>query len=332
MKMIPMWIFVLLTITWARNVLGLSNVEGKLSSSWYLSDFCNKLENDSSIELSSVGKNSGGILAFSHQQPYYTAGKNCTIHLIAPSSYTILLSFSQVDTRNCSLDKITVSGSQKPLCGQSQCPKENCSEYTGSRIELNFSSGPLGTVPPKMVGFNSIVTAFVKTNGTNKCPDVQHFKCRNLRCIWRGFYCNGHNNCGDGSDEPSHCPAKDVWGILVIIFGAVCFCIFLPVFCFLVIWGGRLHINTTTSKYQPIVNSDGSINNQDGDELPFLTESDILFASSIRDHYGTMRPHSNTFTYGTSSATVLIHTPTKNTADEDKLSKSLGKGDSLMKC
>ena len=31
------------------------------------------------------------------------------------------------------------------------------------------------------------------------------FMCSNYRCIWKSFYCDGDDDCGDGSDEPRSC-------------------------------------------------------------------------------------------------------------------------------
>ncbi|BES97500.1 CUB [Nesidiocoris tenuis] len=36
------------------------------------------------------------------------------------------------------------------------------------------------------------------------CP-MSHLQCKNGRCVTLNKYCDGINNCGDGTDEPKHC-------------------------------------------------------------------------------------------------------------------------------
>ncbi|XP_073982377.1 uncharacterized protein isoform X2 [Rhodnius prolixus] len=46
--------------------------------------------------------------------------------------------------------------------------------------------------------------ASVTTPAPKVCP-ISHLRCNNGRCVPHNKYCDGINNCGDGSDEPKKC-------------------------------------------------------------------------------------------------------------------------------
>lgn len=46
---------------------------------------------------------------------------------------------------------------------------------------------------------------------------ISHFACHNNKCISPDHYCDGIDDCGDGSDEPKFCTGKRVRGIPTFI-------------------------------------------------------------------------------------------------------------------
>lgn len=46
-----------------------------------------------------------------------------------------------------------------------------------------------------------------------KCRDDE-FKCDNGACINSEFYCDGHPDCIDNSDEPRSCPGREITDFL----------------------------------------------------------------------------------------------------------------------
>ncbi|GBL93789.1 hypothetical protein AVEN_166818-1 [Araneus ventricosus] len=86
------------------------------------------------------------------------------------------------------------------LCGYSDDVSEYQSYFSeGKALELHFHTvNNSGIENHSEITF--IVTSFLKL--PFHC-DMKMFQCGNSRCIWKGLKCDGHNNCGDQTDESS---------------------------------------------------------------------------------------------------------------------------------
>ncbi|XP_013778634.1 abnormal cell migration protein 13-like isoform X2 [Limulus polyphemus] len=260
------WIFL-------ANYLSLS-LAGAKQENYFLTDYCQLNSQDPAVlVLSKNGQYSAGTLKLAQVltgQPFYKAGMNCSLILCAPVGYQLLLTFSFVNIRSCEFDELLVITGQSnqtnysdPICGQHKCHDEDCPELDFvstlklPNITVKFQSSTEGNITFNYTGFEATFTVFDSVdNVTHSCEGSERFRCNNGRCIWQNFYCNGHNNCGDRSDEPFYCPhpvttTQTIWGVVVIVFGITMICFFVPLFIFLAICGSRSSITTTTSFFEP---------------------------------------------------------------------------------
>ncbi|XP_076348641.1 abnormal cell migration protein 13-like isoform X3 [Tachypleus tridentatus] len=255
------------------NFLSLS-LAGAKQENYFLTDYCQSSSQDPAVlVLSKNGQYSAGTLKLAQVltgQPFYKPGMNCSLILCAPLGYQLLLTISFVNIRSCEFDELSVISGQSnqttysnPICGQHKCHEEDCPDldFVSTRkhpnITVKFQSSTEGNITFNYTGFEASFTVFDSVdNFTHSCKESERFQCTNGRCIWQNFYCNGHNNCGDRSDEPFYCPrpittTQTIWGVVVIVFGITMICFFIPLFMFLAIWGSRSSITTTTSYFEP---------------------------------------------------------------------------------
>ncbi|KAG8199476.1 hypothetical protein JTE90_009324 [Oedothorax gibbosus] len=266
----------------------------------------------------SSGEQSSGSLVMRSDspgsEPWYLPNLNCSISLTTESNFHILLTFSNVSLRNSSMDNLTVifnnDGSDAVLAGQQVCSSENCEGLkfdsgNFNNVTLKFVSANV-TVPKNVTGFQGHYTVFnYVDDSTGACEGKQRFLCDNKHCIWYGLVCDGHNNCGDNSDE-SKCviPVKDtVWGIIIIVAAIILIFIFVPTFCYLATYGTRSFVKSVLIPNQPTPLSNAV---DCGETSGLLTSSEAV----TNNWPGTSYDRRNSFSYGVaqnSGTTVSPH-------------------------
>lgn len=273
-------------------------------------DYC--LDETSPPEVSSGGGTSTGILTLKDVNKKglaYLPGLNCSVRLSATKEHQLLLTFSLISLRNSSLDTLTVmydnhinNGSSTfttlTLSGQQICSSENCtglifeSGKGFANLTLSFVSAN-STVPKNATGFLGIFTVFDYANSQGQCTGENQFVCSNKHCIWNGLVCDGHNNCGDRSDELlCGVSMKDtIWGIVVITLGVVSLVILVPVFCYLASYGTRSSVRSLTMPVEPTpmyptINDGETANLLTSSEIPPVMDSGE-FSRNTSMNYGT---------------------------------------------
>ncbi|KAF8785387.1 uncharacterized protein LOC129958399 [Argiope bruennichi] len=170
----------------------------------YVEDLCGN-NNEGVWNLGSENSNSSGILKSSISKPFLQ-GMNCTVIIQPPLGFGVVLSVRHLDFRpfylpHCqSYIEIFENDKTTKLCGYSDDVSEYQSYFSeGKALELHFHTvNNSGIEHHSEIAF--IVTSFLKL--PFHC-DMKMFQCGNSRCIWKGLKCDGHNNCGDQSDESS---------------------------------------------------------------------------------------------------------------------------------
>ncbi|GFU49186.1 uncharacterized protein TNCV_2674821 [Trichonephila clavipes] len=237
--------------------------------------------------LSSEGTHSTGSLVMTpkpESSSWYLPDMNCSVTFTTEKDHYIFLTFSNVSLRNASMDNLTVifdnSVSNAVLAGQQVCSNENCeglkfeSGYFNN-LTLKFISANV-TVPQNVTGFKAHYTVYELADPkTGACRGKHKFLCENKRCIYYDFLCDGHNNCGDLSDEiRCEIPVKNtVWGIVVIVLAILVILIFVPVFIFLAVNGTRNIVKSVTIPNQPTPLSNAA---ESGEGSSLLTSSDAM--------------------------------------------------------
>ncbi|XP_035212467.1 uncharacterized protein LOC118186475 [Stegodyphus dumicola] len=188
------------------------------------------------IRLASTGPMSAGIL-MATSRTSYSLHMTCTISLVAPHLHYILVSLRETGFRvdlngNCK-DYLVID---KPLCETMKRLDEErhyTSLYKSTPNVMNLTYHTSDDLDNKTLsgypGFTLIFTAFQKASdlggscsGKGNKSDSS-FQCSNNYCIWSGLTCDGHNNCGDLSDEEtygnSNCGGKSGGYTVLIILG-----------------------------------------------------------------------------------------------------------------
>lgn len=192
----------------------LSGVSGEYKTV-YLEDTCNTNE-VLRVYLGANEIDTARIIKAS-REPTSLPNRNCSIHVLPPLGHGVTVSVRYLNMNpntepQCEnyieitdLDKMS-NPKNVCLCGHIDDPTEYESYSSDAILSLLFHTGNSNHV-------HSYFT-FVATAYTQKLPDslycpLNGFECSNNHCIWKGLTCDGHNNCGDQSDErnfsPSYC-------------------------------------------------------------------------------------------------------------------------------
>lgn len=151
---------------------------------------------------------------------FYPTEVSCTVLIVPPPGYGVVAAMRSIDFRPNCVDNLTISDSMKyntTLCGRKSYSEEKMSIFSSSNLTVIFKTGSFseGSIAFHD-GFQLTVTAYKNW----PCSSRFEFECSNLRCISAELICDGHNHCGDRSDQ-SRCGIKSVGGIVGLMFGFI---------------------------------------------------------------------------------------------------------------
>lgn len=107
----------------------------------------------------------------------------------------------------------------KRLCGD-RFPKTSAVRTKGDRFTIWWSSEPSRDAEKK-ASFNVVIAAYVNKTSESECPESWR-RCNNGACLEPLVWCDGIDNCGDGSDETAaNCAPSTVLSIPGIVIIAV---------------------------------------------------------------------------------------------------------------
>ncbi|GFS85119.1 uncharacterized protein NPIL_379101 [Nephila pilipes] len=157
------------------------------------------------FDLSKWGAKSAAILrATSHTS--FSLRMHCRARLEAPQGYAVMVSLREIGFRT-NIDgscKDYLQIQNRPICEKifrkdEERHFDSLSNHPSNVMEILYHTGDgldnktLSGYP----GFTFTFTAFTKGSKEN----ISAFECTNANLIWPGLTCDGHNNCGDLSDE-----------------------------------------------------------------------------------------------------------------------------------
>lgn len=131
------------------------------------------------------------------------SGMNCSVRLVPPKGYGIVLSIRFLNFRNALCTdylKFSTNHTSFLECGTPVDDDSESKSYAfGETVMVTFHT-EYRYHSDVISGFDLTFTAVGHTT-SGVCFGNDTFLCDNRNCIWNGLTCNGHNNCGDLSDE-----------------------------------------------------------------------------------------------------------------------------------
>ncbi|GFS60729.1 uncharacterized protein TNCV_2001381 [Trichonephila clavipes] len=161
--------------------------------------------NDSSIRIGKGGNSSLILKGFKKSLKKQVENISFSLKVKAEKYDGIVLSMTYIDVKNgCHGNEYLNFTSQNKI--YSLCSKDTMPTIPNSRHTLggkhyfyqNSVTISYFTKWSITTQFEVTITAFKRS----PCNDST-FECKNSLCIWNGFLCDKHNNCGDASDEQS---------------------------------------------------------------------------------------------------------------------------------
>ncbi|GFS69657.1 uncharacterized protein NPIL_186301 [Nephila pilipes] len=129
---------------------------------------------------------------------------DCEIILMPPKQNSIVLSIYRYDIN--SNDLLTIEDSDHHtigLMGWGSFRDEKKAIISDGKIVIRYKTMKNSKTHPRQ-GFQ-----FTFTTVTNSPCFDNEFKCNNGRCVLKEYVCDGHNHCGDNSDQKKCAPTDD---------------------------------------------------------------------------------------------------------------------------
>lgn len=196
----------------------------------YAEELC-KVKNPVVYEMGEFGSSTAIIMKAVHHPPY-TAGLDCLITITSRKIKRghILLAVRRIDfhrPKTCkNYIKIIGGAEDFTLCQEYNKQTEE-SVFTNTYNDSIAFQYHTETTSSSHTGFEIIATAY--RNGT--CGRNLNFRCINRNCISSELICDGHNNCGDNSDESIDFPSKCGLSRGAIAGIAGCVIVLVAIFC-----------------------------------------------------------------------------------------------------
>lgn len=173
----------------------------------YMEDIC-KDSKRPLLRLSNTGSMSYGYLTVSksEQSPFHSV--NCSVKLKASQGHGVTVAFRTIATdTNCASYVQVLNGETDEILSNSICGSEfdkmeqnyvysTTLDSTSLRIFLYVMEGMAYDNPTFLLTFTSFANGVFEP-----CDSQTLFLCHNRKCIFKPLLCDGHNNCGDLSDE-----------------------------------------------------------------------------------------------------------------------------------